>query len=223
MKYRYDEFNNNEFETHRLALRVISDNSRVLDMGCATGYMAKELAKKSCKTWGVDNDPEAVKKADEYCEETALCDLNKCKRIPFERNGFDYVLMLDVIEHLTNPENILSAIRENIKKDGRLIISTPNFAHASVRWMMARGKLEYTETGMMDRTHVHFYTRQSFEETLSRAGYRVDCMIPTNGMTKVPALRKFTDRINPKWQYRITSLWPTMFAYQWIAVAQVKD
>jgi len=222
MKYRYDTFNHNEFESHQLVYGMIDDGSKVLDIGCATGYFAKELLKKNCEAWGVDFDEKAVTKANKYCFKTAVCNFDEMKTLPWPKDYFDFILILDVIEHLSHPERIISAIKPHLKKGGRVIVSVPNVAHAQIRYQLCLGKFEYTSTGIMDKTHVHFYTRKSFLDTLKQLGLETKKLIPTNGMCKVPLLYKITDRL-PAWlQYRITCWIPTLFANQFIALSRFR-
>ena len=221
MKNKYDQFNSNEYEVHQLALGLIADHSRVLDIGCATGCFAKELSKKKCEVWGLDDNGEAVKNARKYCKKALVVNVDIHGSFKLPKKYFDYVIMLDVIEHLVHPENVLSMLQPHLKDGGKVILSTPNIAHASIRLMLLKGEFQYTSLGIMDNTHVHFYTRSSFGDLLKKAGLRVLKMIPTNGMCKVPLLYKITDRLPPSWQYRTACLIPTLFSYQFIAETEL--
>ena len=221
MKYRYDIFNRHPFHTHTLAIELITKGSKILDIGCATGYLAKELSQMECEVWGVDFDKKAIKKAEKYTKKAVAADFECLESLPFPRKYFDYVLLMDVIEHLRFPERIFNVVRRHVKKSGKLIISVPNIAHASMRWSLFRGNFEYTTTGLMDSTHYHFYTKKTFEETLAKNGFRIIKLLPTNGMTKVPFLRKVTDRIPAFWQYKIACALPTLFSYQFVALVEV--
>lgn len=219
MKYKYNEFNHNQYEVHQLVLDLIASHSSVLDIGCATGCFADALSKKKCEVWGIDKNSEALKKARKYCLKTFVIDVDESNKLPVPKKYFDYVIILDVIEHLIHPENILTLIKPHLKDGGKVILSTPNIAHASIRWMLLKGDFQYTSHGIMDDTHVHFYTRDSFGELLKNNGFKILQMIPTNGMCKVPVLYKISDRLPPSWQYWLTRLVPTLFSHQFIAVA----
>lgn len=222
MKSKYDKLNSNKYEVHQLALGLIDDKSRVLDIGCATGCFAKELKKKKCVAWGVDKDKAAIKKAAKFCQRVVIGDLDDNHPLSAPKKYFDYVIILDVIEHLLHPEIILMAIKSHLKNDGRVIISVPNIAHASIRLMLLRGEFRYTSLGILDNTHVHFYTRSTFSDLLKNAGLLVQEILPTNGMCKVPLLYKISDRLPPSWQYWLVKKIPTLFSYQFIAVAKLK-
>lgn len=217
MRYRYNHFNANQYEAHQIICSLITDHSRVLDIGCATGYFAKELLKKKCETWGIDNNKEAIQKASQYCHKVITRNLNDDHVLPVPKKYFDYIILVDVIEHLLQPENILSLITSHLKKNGKIIISTPNIAHASIRWMMAKGEFQYTTLGIMDSTHLHFYTRKSLCDLLRKCNLKIEQLIPTNGMCKVPLLSKITDRLPLSLQYQIVKKFPTLFSYQFIA------
>ncbi len=220
MKYHYDELNRNPFESHMLAIDSIKSNTSILDIGCATGYFAKELAKKGCETYGVDKDRIALKKASKYCKEVIQCDLDNIKICHAPKKHFDYVLMLDVLEHLQNPKLAISQVGKFLKKDGRLVVSVPNIAHASIRWGLLKGDFDYTNTGILDSTHVHFYTLKSISRLLEKEGFRILKIKPTNGMCKVPFLYKITDRLPATWQYKLVQKFPNLFAYQFIIISR---
>lgn len=222
MALRYDVFNRNKYESHRLVYDRIEKDAKVLDVGCATGYFARELKKKNCEVWGIDSDKEALKKAKIYCQETHLIDLDQCKSLPVPKRYFDVILLLDVIEHMSHPERLVKILKSHLNKGGRIFFSTPNIAHASIRWMLAKGVFEYTDTGIMDYTHTHFYTKKTLTEFVKNANLKTEEIIPTNGMCKVPLLYKITDRLPEKWQYRIAKLAPELFSYQFIVIARVK-
>jgi len=220
MKHRYSTFNKNKYESHWLAFDLIGVNSKVLDIGCATGYFAKELLLKNCEVYGVDIDKDALKIADKYCKKTALSNLDQVHSLSFPKKYFDYVIVLDVIEHLAHPENVLIMAKHYLKDGGRIIISVPNISHASIRCMLLKGEFQYTDTGILDKTHLHFYTKRSFETELKRAGYKILKLYPTNGMCKVPFLYKITDRLPESWQYKIACMVPTLFSFQFVALVK---
>ncbi len=205
-----------------MAVEIIKPGSKVLDVGCATGFFAKELKKKKCEVWGVDGNEEAIKKASKYTKKAITRNFEVIKSLPFPKRYFDYIVLMDVIEHLSFPEKILEVVKPHIKNGGKFIISIPNIAHASTRWMLLNGNFQYTTWGIMDQTHLRFYTMKTFESALTNNGFRILKMLPTNGMTKVPLLRKFTDRLPASWQYQIVRMVPTLFSYQFMALVEVR-
>lgn len=222
MKFPFTEINNHPYHIHTMAVEMIEKGSKVLDIGCATGYIDRELKKKGCEVWGTDGFEGAVKKAKKYCKEAIVCDFEKVKSLPFPKKYFNYIIILDVIEHLCFPEHILKAIKPHLKKGGKILISVPNVAHAEMRWTLLTGQFDYVdEGGILQSTHYHFYNLKTFKEALINNGFKVIDVLPTNGMTRVPLLGKFTDRIPPYWQYQIAKLIPTLFSYQFMAMVDI--
>jgi hypothetical protein len=83
------------------------------------------------------------------------------------------VLLLDVLEHLVQPESVLAQIRGALKENGRLVVSLPNVANISVRLALLLGRFPYAERGILDRTHLHFYTRKSSRALLEDSGWEI--------------------------------------------------
>lgn len=99
--------------------------------------------------------------------------------IPFEENSFDYIIFADVLEHLRDPEQIIHKVTKYLKHDGELLCSIPNIMHISVFMGLLRGQFEYQDQGILDRTHIHFFTYRSIYEMFARCGYELsnlDCV-----------------------------------------------
>jgi O-antigen biosynthesis protein len=86
---------------------------------------------------------------------------------------FDRVLLLDILEHLRRPEDLLAECQEVLDRDGQLIVSLPNVANITVRLMLLFGRFSYTERGLLDRTHLRFFTRKTARRLLERSGYKI--------------------------------------------------
>ncbi len=215
---KYTEFNHNQFQTHRLVYDLIEKNTKVLDLGCATGYFGNELANKFVELYGVDVDSVAVKLAKKYYKCVIQSDLNLFNTDKLPKKYFDYIILLDVIEHLINPTNLLSKITKLLNKSGQLIISTPNILHISIRYKFISGKFNYEKYGILDETHVHFYTIESIVSLVSDLGYKVIKVIPSVDLGQVPIFGRFFKRI-PLWiQSKIVILAPNLLATQFIVV-----
>lgn len=215
---KYFLFNPTPFETHRIVLDKIKEGSEVLDLGCATGYFAKILKEKKCRVWGVDHDKNALKHAKKFCISTAYVDLETVKSLPFKKK-FDYILLLDVLEHLKNPNKLLILIKKYLKPDGKLILSTPNIAFISVRLSLLLGKFNYRSEGIMDENHVHFYTKKSLTDFLKECGYKIQEIDISSGFSQVSKIGKYLNLIPKAIQYKITKVWDEGLAYQLIFVA----
>ncbi|MCL4338977.1 class I SAM-dependent methyltransferase [Patescibacteria group bacterium] len=216
MKLKYNHFNIVPFETHMLVYDKIKTGSKVLDAGCASGYFARELKKKNCKVWGIDSDKNAIRQAKRYCVDTFAADVETLSSIPF-RQKYDYILLLDVIEHLKNPNHILQTAKKYLNTKGEIIISTPNIAFLSSRLSHFAGKFEYRDTGIMDNNHIHFYTKKSLIDLIKRNGLKLKTFDTASGFSQISWFGHYLNHIPKIWQYKITRLFDTLLAYQFIA------
>jgi glycosyltransferase involved in cell wall biosynthesis len=157
--------------THSYALSLVPPNSRVLDLGCAGGYMAAALMKmKGCYATGVDAFPLEGVRLDRFY----LRDLNEgLEGLPMADQ--DVILMLDVIEHLASPERFLDQLHEALaKKPGTpVIISTANIGFIIPRLMLLLGQFNYGKRGILDVTHTRLFTFSSFKRCLEQCGFDV--------------------------------------------------
>jgi 2-polyprenyl-3-methyl-5-hydroxy-6-metoxy-1,4-benzoquinol methylase len=156
---------------HTMALDRVPPGSRVLDLGCAGGYLGSTLRKqKRCFVTGVDRKP--VKRG--VLDEFNLCDLNA--GVPcVDASRYDTVLMLDVIEHLNRPEIFLEDLRRKLALNPslELMISTANVACFVTRAMLFFGEFNYGLRGILDLTHTRLFTFASFRRALVQAGFDI--------------------------------------------------
>jgi len=163
-----------KYSSHYYAQQMVGRNQEVLDISCGEGFFAAEIVKQGNRVTGVDVLPDVL-------ERSLLCnyfstDLNNGFDSVVERlNGkrFDRILLLDILEHLHNPEDILRQCHQLVQEDGTLIVSVPNVANLSVRLMLLFGNFDCTDRGILDRTHLHWYTRRTARQLLRSTGYRV--------------------------------------------------
>jgi SAM-dependent methyltransferase len=156
-------------------LAMVGANKRVLEFGCASGYMSARLKDAGCHVTGVDVDAEALAEARLICDETFLVDLDVRSLADFlPETTYDVVIFGDVLEHLRDPWATLDSARRYIAPGGFAIVSIPNIAHGSIRLDLLRGNFEYSETGILDDTHLRFFTLRSAEDLCLRAGYEIE-------------------------------------------------
>jgi len=158
---------------HAKLLALAGAPGRALDVGCSSGYLAARLAERGTTVVGLERDPAAAAESRSVCENVLVGDIETMP-LPFEPSSFDLVLCGDVVEHLRDPEAFLARVRPLIRPGGRLVLSTPNVANWAMRLGLFAGRWTYSERGVLDRTHVHLFTRRTLAETLERAGYRVE-------------------------------------------------
>ncbi len=188
---------------HRIVLDAVPDGARVLDVGCATGYLAAELSRRGCTVDGIEVDPVAAQAARVHCREVVVGDLEA----PFTHAEVErmlagtrpeIIICADVLEHLRDPWAILAWLRTLLAPGGRAVISVPNIAHWTARRALLRGRFDYTDYGLLDRTHLRFFTRASAAELARRAGFAVReehlAGAPLPLESRVPALGRVRDR-----------------------------
>ena len=173
MKYDFDVDTDLDNHSHMGLVNRINPKERVLELGCATGYLSNILKEQlDCYVVGVEIDAEAGAQASNYCDRVIIADLDTDHWIEnLEGETFDVILCADVLEHLKNPDKTLSALKPFLDSNGRLLASIPNVAHASVRLELLQGHFDYEKLGLMDETHLHFYTRNGLVNMLMDAGF----------------------------------------------------
>jgi glycosyltransferase involved in cell wall biosynthesis len=160
--------------SHTMALEAVRVGAHVLDIGCGSGRFARELAKKSCRVVGVDKflpeDPDAFESFRNWHEE-GTWDL--------DLRDFEYVLLLDVIEHLKEPERFLDGLRHaarSLSREPRFIVTTGNVVFGIVRLQMLLGNFNYGKRGILDLTHTRLYTFRTLRSLFEQCGFRVESM-----------------------------------------------
>lgn len=159
--------------SHSYAIEWAGSNNKVLDVGCGKGFLAEEFIKDSNEITGIDILPAAdVLPAVRHYYPADLD--NSIASIASElTNQFDRVMLLDILEHLANCERLLRECRQTLKDTGRIVVSVPNHANVTVRVMLLFGVFKYTERGILDKTHVHFFTRKTARAMLEKNGYAI--------------------------------------------------
>lgn len=147
----------------------ISPNSRVLDIGCSIGQLGAGLiSEKACHVTGIDYDHGSIEKAKGVLSRALCIDITK-ERLAniFAGEKFDYIVFADVLEHLIDPVHALLDAHSVLEGQGSILISVPNISHASVRLALLEGKFEYREQGLLDRSHLTFFTKDFLYSVLS--------------------------------------------------------
>lgn len=204
--------------THMLLLDSIKPQATVLDVGCASGYLGHWLRlRQQVKVWGIEPMAEvaAVARAQGY-EDVFVGNVESIL-VSGVLGGkkFDHILLGDVFEHLLDPVAALRALIPCLAPQGTLIISVPNVAHYSVRLNLLRGRWDMTDTGILDRTHVHFYTQKTAHEMLVSAGLRVRSVRPRGDIERW--LKRIGLGSVGQW---ILQQWPGWWAVQNVFVAE---
>jgi len=177
-----------EFSRPEVQAMVASDARVVLDVGCASGRMGGEIKfKLKAEVWGIEPVAEVARRAGKILDRVIVAPVEQA--IPELPDGyFDCIIFADVLEHLQNPDQVLLDIKSKLKSTGEIIASMPNVRHWSVVKDLLEGRWEYVDAGILDRTHLRFFTRKSAQDLLKKTGYHIHDMQTTLcGSQEIPA------------------------------------
>lgn len=156
---------------HTFTLEMVGADRDVLELGCGAGGMTRAMAEIGCKVVGVEMDPEAAEHARPFADHVVVGELSTLDLAAELGEGrFDVLVFGDVLEHLPDPLTALRRTRALLKPGGHVVISVPNIAHGDVRLALLRGRFDYGPLGLLDATHIKFFTWDSLREMIHDAG-----------------------------------------------------
>ncbi len=159
--------------SHHQIVRRIPQYAQVLELGCAGGEMSAMMKRyRQAEVFGVEQDAHAAWQAQRHCKYVFTEDLDdphSLDALQFEK--FDVITLVDVLEHLKHPEALLKRLKPLLLDEGTILLSVPNVAHASVRLELLTGEFRYEEAGILDSTHLKFFTLNSLRMLLQNSGF----------------------------------------------------
>lgn len=164
--------------SHSQIVRRVPRYARVLELGCADGSMSR-LLKQHCEASiiGVEQNPNAAWRARCFCDYVFTENLDDPHSLDaLEGEKFDVITLVDVLEHLQHPQALLQRLKPLLLDEGCLLLSVPNVAHASVRLELLKGDFRYESSGILDDTHLKFFTATTLQTILVEAGYAVQAL-----------------------------------------------
>jgi len=196
---------------------------RVLDLGCAGGLLGAQLRARGNFVVGVDTSPPPG--TDENVDVLLVADLDAGLPDDARREGpFDLVFALDVLEHLRDPARLLRELHEVCTPGTVLVTSVPNIGHWYPRLRIGLGRFDYDRRGILDATHLRFFTWRSFSAMAARVGWRADQRRVTGlpfevlGLDGAGGGRGRLQRTLARVDRTCRTMWPSLFAYQYVAV-----
>ncbi|TSC85388.1 MAG: type 11 methyltransferase [Microgenomates group bacterium Gr01-1014_7] len=160
------------------------DSGKVLEIGSSSGYLTKEFVKKGCKVDVVEINKEDAKEAGKLATFTFVGSIEDENIQKILKEDYDFIICADVLEHLVDPEKVLGFFKRKLKKNGQILISIPNIAFWNSRIELLKGRFEYQQSGLFDKTHLRFYTYNSFLKLLQKIGFKIVAIFPAE--TKIP-------------------------------------
>lgn len=145
---------------------------RLLDVGCAKGGFGREMALRGVEVWGMEVDEEAARVAAGRLSRVIVGEYPEA--LPGGEH-FDCITFNDVLEHMADPQRALSAAHSHLADGGCVIASIPNVRHISVVLpLVLNGRWDYVDAGVLDRTHLRWFTKATMVDLFEQAGYRVE-------------------------------------------------
>lgn len=203
---------------HLLAEAVLANTEpgdRVLEGGVSSGYFAELLVRTGRRVDGIELDAVAAERARRVCERVWVGDLQHVDVRELD-GPYDLLLFGDTLEHVPDPVIVLRTLASKLRPGGTLVVSIPNVANWAVRLGLLAGRFRYTDRGILDRTHLRFYTRRTVVEMVEEAGFTVD---EVAGTIPVPLLHS-----EPlcRVAHRVGNLRPSLFAYTFLVTAHLR-
>jgi 2-polyprenyl-3-methyl-5-hydroxy-6-metoxy-1,4-benzoquinol methylase len=224
--------------------RLLPRTGRILDVGCGRGQLGEELRGLGWEVWGVEQDPEASAVAATRLDRVVRADLLDEGAISCELEvPFDALVFSDVLEHVYDPRTTLERYLRRLKNGGHVFVSVPNAVVWTNRLRWFLGQVQYEDTGVMDRTHIRFFTFETAQELVKATGCTVERVASTPYIARAflpwikkvvggadaspnpralldsPVYRTYMSLVYPS-ERAVASLWRTMLAFRIIVVAR---
>lgn len=219
---RYRNKTTHAYSSHTAAVNAVRriGAANVLDLGCGPGYVAQELERCGMRVTGVDAHEPLPGMMSRFLRSDLETD-----GAPVDVFDFDVVLLLDVIEHLAEPEQFLLGLRHSsearsaVRPSPAFVITTPNVAFVVMRLNLLLGRFSYAERGILDVTHKRLFTRSTLRDAITETGYVIERCDPI-GVPFEAAVGGFVGRWLGAGSHLLAGIWPTLFAFQWLVVAR---
>jgi 2-polyprenyl-3-methyl-5-hydroxy-6-metoxy-1,4-benzoquinol methylase len=159
--------------SHSVILRWLGEGRgrRLLDVGAADGLLSRQLTASGWRVTAIEGDPALAQVGARYCER--MINVNLDREIPVGEGPFDVIVYGDVLEHLVDPLRVLVELDRGLGPGGIVIISVPNIAHLWIRLLLLVGRFDYLDRGILDHSHLRFFTERSMRAMLADAGLSV--------------------------------------------------
>lgn len=216
-------FKNFEGSSHRILIDLITRYSNgsgtLIDLGAAGGELGAALRTRFRRRIGFEYDVDRIADLRHHFDQAVIADLEAVRQLP---HHVGTIVLADILEHLRDPSNLLRCVREALSHHGHVFISVPNIANITVRLGLLFGVFEYRERGILDSSHLRFYTMRSIKRQINQAGFRIVAIRGSSVPIRLilPHWPNAVLRIGERILSWVTRVWRGLFAYQIIVVAQ---
>jgi len=155
---------------------IPTDSKHLIEVGCSYGALAREYKKINPKSYyvGIDIENSYLDKAKEFCDKTESLNINNVDKVFYENNkNCDCWIFGDTLEHTIDPWEVLKNIRKVIPTHGCVIACIPNVQHWSIQAKISIGDFRYQDSGLLDKTHLRWFTRQTINELFINTGFKI--------------------------------------------------
>ena len=218
-RYTWKEIPGSSHEWLHRRILALPAGLRLLDVGAAGGHLGRAVRSRCAYLAGVEPDPGLPESAREGYDEWRAKSLDACGDWS---EPFDVVVFADVLEHVAHPEEVLARARGWLRDGGRLFVSLPNVANVTVRAALLLGRFAYADRGILDRTHLRFYTRETATRLIADAGFLVRSVTATAMPYELalPRLGRAAKGLMREFAMASARVWPTLFGYQFVFEAE---
>lgn len=203
-------------------LQLVRPAQTVLELGASVGLMTEVMHSWDIEVTAVEIDPTAHGVLSESAKRVLIGDLDDPRTLePLGDERFDVVLASDVLEHLKDPLRCLRQAAQHVEPEGRVIVSIPNIAHGDIRLALLAGSFEYADMGLLDRTHIKFFTRSSLANFLAAAGLEPIMWHRTERPIGESEISLPAELV--AWGRRVLAEDPDADTYQWLVECKVSQ
>ncbi len=168
-------FNTRGFGSHQAIIEFVESGTKILDVGCSSGYLMELLhSQRGCHCCGIEFDPSTAEQAEKKGFRVLRASIENGAGELLKLGPFDHVIFGDVLEHTVNPEKVLNETHQLLAPGGSIIVSLPNIVSLMSRLKILLGWWNYTDMGIMDRTHLRFFSYKSARQLMHDGGFEVE-------------------------------------------------
>ena len=219
-------FKPDQYSSHSVILRWLGEGRgrTLLDVGAADGLLSRHFSARGWRVTGIESDSVAAQAGAHWCDRMVVANLDR--ETPKLEGPYDAIVYGDILEHLADPLRVLVDLSPSLAPGGRVVVSVPNVAHFIIRLSLLVGRFDYIDRGILDHTHLRFFTERSLRALVDDAGLAVEQF----GATPAPLYQVLPVRFHRPWlgaTHRVNAWlarsFPRLLGYQFIVLAHPKE